>query len=114
MNRAFLLIKRGNIGWPNGGPAERPEIKGIPCVVLEKSAQKVAELIGGECDFIPFDGVPRQVIRLPRELFSPYPLSKKVFQYEKGPVSLCIGEKDAGDYLFIIEAPILELSQIAV
>ena len=106
--KAFLLIERHSIRfWEKG-----PEIKGVICVVLAESANEVSKITGGEYDSVLFDEELRPVVRLPRELFSPY--SEKIFQYEKGPIHLYIGERDAGTYLFIIEAPLLQPSEVAV
>ncbi len=116
--KAFLLIERHSIRFyrqrPNTteGSKESPEIKGVLCVAFAESAQEVAEILGGKYDQIEFDDMPRPIIRLPQELFSPY--SEKILHYEKGPIHLHIGEEDAGTYLFIVEVPLLQPSQVTV
>jgi len=116
--KAFLIIERHSIRFyrerPNTaeGPRISPEIKGVLCVAFEESAQKVAEIVGGKYDQIEFDDMLRPIIRLPQELFSPY--SEKILQYKKGPIHLYIGEESAGTYLFIVEVPLLQSSQVTV
>lgn len=109
--KAFLLIERHSIRW-YGEKGEKPEIKGVICVVLAESASEVAKITGGEYGLTQFDREPRPVICLPRKVF--YPHSEKILQYEKGPIHLYIDEKGAGTYLFIIEVPLLQPSEVTI
>jgi len=107
--KAFLLIERHSVRFYEKGP----EIKGVICVVPAESAEEVARIVGGKYVFVPFMDELRPAVRLPRELFSPYS-EKKILQYQNGPIHLYIGEEDAGTYLFIIEAPLLQPSEVKV
>lgn len=109
--KVFLLIERHSIRW-YGEKGEKPEVKGkgILCAVLAESVDKVPEITGGEYEAIPFDEGQRPVIRLDRKLFAPH--SEKIVKYEKGFLHLFIGEEDPGTYLFIVEVPLLQPSQV--
>lgn len=116
--KLFLIIERHSVRFrrersdATEGPRVIPEIKGVLCGVPAESAQEVTEVIGGDYDQIEFDEILRPIIRLPRELFSPY--SEKIVHYEKGPIHLYLGEEDDGTYLFLVEVPFLQISQVTV
>ncbi len=107
--KAFLLIERHSMRW-YGEKGEKPEIKGVICVVPVESAEEVAKVVGGEYDLVQFDDGLRPAVRLSRELFSSY--SEGILHYQNGPIHLYMGEKDAGTYLFIMEAPLLQPSKV--
>jgi hypothetical protein len=106
--KAFLLIERHSVRFYEKGP----EIKGVICVVRAESAEEAARIVGGKYVFVSFMDELRPAVRLPRELFFPY--LEKILQYQNGPIHLFIGKEDAGTYLFIIEVPLLQPSEVKV